>query len=155
MPHFHHFCTSIPANLDSSECHAENCVDRLIGQTGLIRIAGRERCFEIGIIQPLLSDGNQVRRDIHANDASATLEQWDNVFPCATTEVEYGLASNVCQQVKSVLKSVRSIRRRIQVEDSSSGQSELGQGSSERTSWPRSHCVRSRLDCVLIIESPS
>jgi len=49
------------------------------------------------IIQPLLSDGNQIRRDIDANDASATLKQWDNVFPCTTTEVKYGLASNVPQ----------------------------------------------------------
>jgi len=78
-----------------NERHGEDCVDRLIRQTSLVRITDREGCLEMGVAQTLLGDGNQVRRDVHSNDLSATLEQWDDVFPRPTAEVEYGLAADI------------------------------------------------------------
>src|SRR5208337_5047751 len=91
------------------------CVDRLIRQPGFVGGADHDGGFEIGVFQALLSDGNQVGRNIHGNDASAALQQWDNIFPGATAEVEYGLAPNVSHQVKCILEAVRCIGGRIQV----------------------------------------
>src|ERR1035441_7492751 len=47
------------------------------------------------------------------------------------------------------------VRKAYPPVDSGSGRSELGQPVSERPCWPRPRCVRSPLDCVLTIESPS
>lgn len=84
--------------------HTEDNIDRPIGQVRFVSRANPHFSVDSVLSQSFLGNGNQMRRNVYANDPSPPLSERYDLFTRPAAEVEDELVTHVPKQIESVFE---------------------------------------------------
>jgi hypothetical protein len=95
------------------ERHAKDDVDGCIWQPSFICRSDPQIGIHSILSQSLMCDGNQIGRDVNADDLSATLDEGDSFFAGPAAKIQHSLVEHVPKQKESVFQWITCVGGRI------------------------------------------